>query len=154
VWGVAYRIKDCEIQNVKEYLDIREINGYTAHRVQVHQGDPYLPKIVAIAYIGAPSNPQFVGNPPPSVNELARHIYHSCGPSGENREYLYLLYQSLIELCPDNKDNHVYDLRCRVALIEESEETVSFQEIDIHAVVQTHTEGQEEVERVRIDYSI
>lgn len=85
VWGVAYRIKESEIESVKEYLDIREINGYSIHQVEVHQSDSLLPSIMAIVYIGTPSNPQFVGNPPPDADDLARHIYSSRGPSGNNR---------------------------------------------------------------------
>ena len=70
---------------MKEYLDIREINGYSVHKVEVHQVEPHFPRIMSIVYIGTPSNPQFVGKPPPSINELAQLIYHSRGPSGENR---------------------------------------------------------------------
>lgn len=121
VWGVVYRIKSSEVESVKEYLDIREINGYSVHQVEVHQSEPTLPTITAIVYIGTPSNPQFVGSPPPNATDLARRIYYCRGPSGENREYLYQLHKSLIELCPDIKDNHVHDLQLRVALIEESE---------------------------------
>ncbi|KAF8424707.1 ChaC-like protein [Tirmania nivea] len=124
VWGVAYRIKSSEVGSVKEYLDIREINGYSIHQVEVYQSELALPTVKAIVYIGTPSNPQFVGSPPPNAADLARHIYHSRGPSGENREYLYQLYKSLIELCPDSRDNHVHDLQRRVALIEESEASV------------------------------
>jgi len=121
VWGVAYRIKGSEVKRVKEYLDIREINGYSVHQVEVHQVEPHFPRIMSIVYIGTPSNPQFVGNPPPTIDELARLIYHSHGPSGENREYLYMLYQSLVEICPDSKDDHVYDLWCKVTLIEQGQ---------------------------------
>ncbi|KAF8456371.1 cation transport protein [Terfezia claveryi] len=124
VWGMVYRIKSSEVESVKEYLDIREINGYSVHQVEVHQSEPALPTITAIVYIGTPSNPQFVGNPPPNATDLARRIYYCRGPSGENREYLYQLHKSLIELCPDIKDNHVHDLQLRVALIEESEAEV------------------------------
>lgn len=70
---------------MKAYLDIREINGYSVHKVEVHQAEPDFPGIMSIVYIGTPSNPQFVGSPPPKTNELARLIYHSRGPSGENR---------------------------------------------------------------------
>jgi len=40
------------------------------------------------------------------------------------REYLYQLHKSLVELCSDSKDDHVYDLQRKVALLEESEATV------------------------------
>lgn len=144
VWGVAYRIKSSEVEGVKEYLDIREINGYSVHKVEVHQSEPNLPSIMAIVYIGTPSNPQFVGNPPPCATDLARRIYHSRGPSGENREYLYKLHESLVELCPESKDNHIYDLQRRVALIEEFETS----ECVDNEVKPPDAEGQEEVEKM------
>lgn len=37
-------------------------------------------------YIGTVENPAYVG-PSGSIAALARHIYKSSGPSGENKEY-------------------------------------------------------------------
>ena len=37
-------------------------------------------------YIGTVENPAYVG-PTGSIDALARHIYKSKGPSGENKEY-------------------------------------------------------------------
>jgi hypothetical protein len=65
-------------------------------------------------YIGLPTNPQFVGPQDPSA--LAEYILGSVGPSGENKEYLYMLEKSLLGLSPESEDNHVVDLarRCRI----------------------------------------
>ncbi|KAF8469624.1 ChaC-like protein-domain-containing protein [Kalaharituber pfeilii] len=149
VWGIAYRIESSKVENVKEYLDIREINGYSVHQVDVHQSTPNSPTIKAIVYIGTPTNPQFVGNPPPNAEELARHIYHSRGPSGENRDYLYQLHKSLLELCPESSDNHVSDLQHRVSLIEKTDRMESHE--NRKPISQTDgTNYQEEVEKLNV----
>lgn len=44
-------------------------------------------------YIGLPTNPQFLG--PQDPEALAARILASRGPSGENREYLYMLGEAL-----------------------------------------------------------
>ena len=64
-------------------------------------------------YIGLPENPQFLGTQDPDA--LAAHILKSRGPSGENREYLFLLERGLLDLSKDSGDRHVSDLvrRCR-----------------------------------------
>ena len=85
MWGVVYRIEKSQVEAVKDYLDIREINGYSIQMVDVHQTDPNSIPIRATVYIGTPDNPQFVGNPPPIVEDLAKHICISSGPSGENK---------------------------------------------------------------------
>ncbi|KAG6005208.1 hypothetical protein E4U21_000337 [Claviceps maximensis] len=126
VWGVAYRIPPERVAEVKDYLDIREINGYTIHHTSFHPAvdakaagvgklPPPIPQ--TLVYIGTPDNEQFVG--PQHPEELARHIWGSEGPSGRNRDYLFGLDDALRELSPESVDEHVSDLARRVRCLEE-----------------------------------
>ncbi|TLD12734.1 uncharacterized protein PgNI_04669 [Pyricularia grisea] len=145
VWGVAYRIKADKVDEVKDYLDIREINGYTIHYTPFHPADRSGP-IRTLVYIGTPDNPQFVGPQDPQV--LAEHIYRSEGPSGLNRDYLLSLDDALNQLGPESGDEHVADLSRRVrAMQAESAAQVdkSSQNADFHNV--HSTEEQEETEK-------
>ncbi|KAM0712195.1 hypothetical protein Q7P37_011289 [Cladosporium fusiforme] len=139
VWGAAYRIPSKHVAEVKEYLDIREINGYSIQytpfnhghqNANNHQQDmsatmqtitpaadtapadiPH--PIKCLVYIGLPDNPQFLG--PQDPQALAEKIVQSRGPSGENRDYLYQLEEALRSLSEESADEHVFDLarRCR-----------------------------------------
>lgn len=115
VWGVAYRIKPDKVAEVKEYLDIREINGYSIHYTPFHPADGS-PPIRTLVYIGTPDNEQFVG--PQDPQKLAQHILVSVGPSGPNKDYLLGLEKSLNELDPESGDIHVSDLADRLRAIE------------------------------------
>ncbi|KAG6012718.1 hypothetical protein E4U54_007324 [Claviceps lovelessii] len=129
VWGVAYRIPPGKVAEVKDYLDIREINGYTIHYTPFHPaaeadgGGKSAPIVKTLVYIGTPDNAQFVG--PQDPEELARHIWRSNGPSGPNREYLYELDDALRELSPESGDEHVSDLARRVRCLEMAGEDAS-----------------------------
>ncbi|KAH4311477.1 gamma-glutamylcyclotransferase [Parastagonospora nodorum] len=142
VWGAAYHIPSKHVAEVREYLDIREINGYSIQFTPFHPAPSttstatsfparetgpgirktstaeisYTPTsaIKCLVYIGLPSNPQFLG--PQDPDELARKILESNGPSGENKEYLYMLETALRGLGRGGGDKHVQDLvrRCRV----------------------------------------
>jgi glutathione-specific gamma-glutamylcyclotransferase len=103
---------------VQEYLDIREINGYSIHYTAFYPAALSSCKgpIHTMVYIGTPDNPQFVG--PQDPQELAEHIWRSRGPSGENKEYLLELADSLEGLSPESGDDHVRDLAARVRAIE------------------------------------
>jgi len=115
------------VDEVQSYLDIREINGYSIQYTTFYPSKSgfsnaetdrgLLQSIRCLVYIGLPTNPQFVGPQDPSA--LAKHILRSVGPSGENREYLYMLEESLLNLSPESEDNHVVDLarRCRILQI-------------------------------------
>ncbi|KAK4131919.1 ChaC-domain-containing protein [Trichocladium antarcticum] len=127
VWGVAYRIALDKVAEVKEYLDIREINGYTIHYTPFHAAAGVDPSLLpqhgpfkTLVYIGTPDNDQFVG--PQDPQQLAEHIYRSTGPSGPNRDYLWGLEQALNELSPESGDEHVTDLSDRLRAIAAREE--------------------------------
>lgn len=134
VWGAAYRIPSQHVAEVKEYLDIREINGYSIQYTPFNsQPSPQdmtstyqtitpapdtslagIPTpIKCLVYIGLPDNPQFLG--PQDPQALAEKIVASRGPSGENRDYLYQLEEALRGLSEESADEHVFDLarRCR-----------------------------------------
>ncbi|KAI8691151.1 Gamma-glutamylcyclotransferase [Fusarium sp. Ph1] len=117
VWGVAYRIIPEKVTEVKEYLDIREINGYSIHYAPFHPADGSS-SINSLVYIGTPENDQFVG--PQDPQELAEHIARSQGPSGPNIDYLLNLEEALSELAPDSGDVHIHDLARRVRELQSS----------------------------------
>ncbi|KZF26154.1 cation transport regulator-like protein 2 [Xylona heveae TC161] len=116
VWGVAYRIRPDKVEEVQQYLDIREINGYSIHYTPFYPADREIPTIRCMVYIGLPNNPQFVGSQDPE--RLAEHILRSKGPSGENKEYLLMLERALEELAIDSGDEHILDLATRLRKLE------------------------------------
>ncbi|KAL5611795.1 uncharacterized protein BROUX77_001951 [Berkeleyomyces rouxiae] len=119
VWGVAYRIKSDRVAEVKEYLDIREINGYSVHHQMFQPADPDAAPIRTLVYIGTPDNEQFTG--PQDPRELASHIARSKGPSGLNSEYLLELNTALEALGAGSSDAHISDLSQRVAKLLKAE---------------------------------
>ncbi|KAI9835480.1 MAG: hypothetical protein M1837_003781 [Sclerophora amabilis] len=134
VWGVAYRIASSKVEEVKAYLDIREINGYSIHHTLFHPPDASQPEIRPIVYIGTPDNPQFTG--PQDPQALAEHIWRSRGPSGDNKEYLFMLEQSLDELCGESGDDHVRDLASRVRELERRTTTTTDPATSSHHISQ------------------
>lgn len=123
VWGVAYRIKAEKVKEVQEYLDIREINGYSIQYTPFHPANPEQADIHCLVYIGMPDNPQFLGALDPA--KVAQTINESKGPSGENREYLLNLEQALLELSVESKDDHITDLARRVRAMKPPDRAVS-----------------------------
>ena len=114
--GVVYYIPEKYVGAVRQYLDVREQNGYSLHEVEVHlevsaeQEVELGGSLVALerhsetgrrilstsVYIGTVENEAFVG--PEDLEDTARVIASSHGPSGSNYEYLKLLCDSLNEL--------------------------------------------------------
>jgi glutathione-specific gamma-glutamylcyclotransferase len=150
VWGAAYHIPREYVAAVRDYLDIREINGYSIQYTPFKPSDPSQGVLNCLVYIGLPSNPQFMG--PQDPDRLARHILKSKGPSGENREYLYMLEAALEGLSKESGDEHVSDLAARCRKLEAEgvrgpeNRKVEADGLLLHKV--GSTEEQEEVEKV------
>jgi cation transport protein ChaC len=99
-FGMAYRITPQEF----EHLDHREKNGYLRHEVSIkfENGSSQ----IGLIYIADKANPAFLGEAPIPI--IAKQIFNSCGPSGENRDYLLSLANSLRSL--DAHDEHVFEI--------------------------------------------
>ncbi|KAF3390502.1 hypothetical protein F1880_009245 [Penicillium rolfsii] len=129
VWGAAYHIPASYAEEVHDYLDEREIDGYSVHFTPFHPttgpfADPqenatHTTPITCMVYIGQPTNPQFLREPERRApQDVARVISAGHGQSGKNTEYLYLLEKALEGLGLGTADVHVTDLVKRVRAIE------------------------------------
>ena len=116
--GVVYYIPADRADEVREYLDVREQNGYTLHEVEVHldltESDSSDQELMAAihqlpehettgkkvlttnVYIGTVNNEAFVG--PETIEQTASVIATSVGPSGTNFDYLRMLCESMASM--------------------------------------------------------
>ncbi|KAL1979869.1 hypothetical protein VTN96DRAFT_5049 [Rasamsonia emersonii] len=165
VWGAAYHIPASHAEEVHDYLDDREIDGYTVHYTPFYPVSPPSSSAVSststtasstssegggevtethpptstsistlnasspitcMVYIGLPTNPQFLRDPADrDPAAVAKVISVSCGKSGRNPEYLYLLEKALEGLGLGSADGHVTDLVRRVKAIERGEDAAA-----------------------------
>ncbi|KKK19189.1 hypothetical protein ARAM_003194 [Aspergillus rambellii] len=141
VWGAAYHIPASHAEEVHDYLDAREIDGYSVHYTPFHPVSTSggLPEgsepaavsssITCMVYIGQPTNPQFLRDPTRrEPQDVAEVISRGRGQSGKNTEYLYLLEKALEGLGLGTADFHVTDLVERVKAIEEESEATMEEE--------------------------
>lgn len=144
VWGAAYHIIHSKAKETKEYLDIREINGYSVQYTTFHATSQPRREFRCLVYIGMPDNPQFLGALAPQA--VAERINQSVGPSGENRDYLLQLEESLRDLSKESSDAHISDLARRVSNMEHrpGEQNRKIRSFGPHKT--SSTEEQEEVE--------
>ena len=102
--GMAYRIE----HTVFDHLDYREKNGY--ERVAVSMDLEGAGAADGIVYIAPIDNHAFLGDAP--IEEMARQIRLSVGPSGRNVDYLLELADALRGL--QAHDPHVFALEAAV----------------------------------------
>jgi glutathione-specific gamma-glutamylcyclotransferase len=151
VWGAAYHIIPEKVKEVQDYLDIREINGYSIQYTNFQPADTKLPNIRCLVYIGMPDNPQFLGALHP--HDVATRINQSVGPSGENREYLLQLEEALNSLHHSSGDEHITDLARRVRAMARPDRKAQVPQASTSGLSRTHTEEQEEVEKDHLAWS-
>ncbi|KAJ9057259.1 hypothetical protein DSO57_1024365 [Entomophthora muscae] len=110
VYGVAYKVAEDKVEEVRAHLDFREKNGYSLHQADIFEDENEEPTIQnAFVYIGTAENEAYIG-PAPTLT-IARHIFSSSGPSGPNSEYLYNLLVALKAKFPLlEPDPHLHDL--------------------------------------------
>ncbi len=106
--GMAYRIDTATFAP----LDHREKNGYVRVRLPIElEGDDGVATVVdGVTYLAEARNEAFLG--PAHLEQMARHILASSGPSGSNIEYVLELAQALTALNAD--DPHVFTLERRL----------------------------------------
>ncbi len=97
-FGVAYKITYEEF----DHLDHREKNGYLRELIDIKLQDGRT--IPGVVYIGHADSPAYFG--PSDIAALARQIFNSSGPSGENRDYVFDLANALRRY--NVKDEHVF----------------------------------------------
>ena len=123
VWGIAYEIEDSVWKNeIEKKLDHREKGGYNQNITKFHprkgtDNDVKCDSFDVIAYIGKVTDDQYAGAAP--LEEMAKTILESVGPSGPNKEYLYNLAHALKDL--GIEDDHVSELDTAVKQMEGTE---------------------------------
>ena len=99
-FGRAFKVT----HDVFDHLDHREKNGYLREEIDIHLQSGKTVK--GLIYIARKDNAAYLGEA--SIDEIARHIHASSGPSGENRDYVFALADAL--RLHDEKDEHVFSI--------------------------------------------
>jgi cation transport regulator ChaC len=108
--GMAYRVDRSTVTRVFENLDHREKNGYQRFDVGLQCHTDPTEVLDAVVYIAPTDNFAYLG--PAPIDQIARQIATSHGPSGSNRDYLLELAEALRDL--DVHDEHVFELESAV----------------------------------------
>jgi cation transport regulator ChaC len=99
VYGVAYEIDKSLMDKTFEHLNFREKCGYSLYEIEFNPLDESINNgqaLSCVCYFATEENPYFSSQTDLSL--ISYQIYKSRGPSGENKEYLFMLCNALREL--------------------------------------------------------
>lgn len=99
-FGKAFKVE----HQVFEHLDHREKNGYLREEIDIYLANGR--SVKGLVYIGAPDNAAYLGQA--SINDIALQIFHSSGPSGDNKDYVFDLAKAL--RAHEEVDEHVFGI--------------------------------------------
>lgn len=84
VWGIAYKIKQEDSEQVTQHLDYREKNGYTRKSVVFYPQDPKMDWFPLTLYIATEDNESYAGKSINLYNELVPMLIDLLKTSGSN----------------------------------------------------------------------
>lgn len=118
VFGVAYKIREADIDYVVKHLDFREKGGYERVSILFYpkniENDPFNITI----YLADHENPNFAGYS--DIQDIAEQVVKCSGPSGANIDYVLNLANSMRLIAPDVEDSHLFDLEKAVLALANS----------------------------------
>ncbi|XP_045504110.1 putative glutathione-specific gamma-glutamylcyclotransferase 2 [Colias croceus] len=112
VWGVAYKIRSEDVDEVTKHLDYREKNGYSKKIVTFHPRDSKLEPFELTLYVATQENESYAGAA--SIEDIAKQVVVCRGPSGLNKDYVYQLADAMRQIAPEVDDDHLFSLEAAV----------------------------------------
>ncbi|KAK3093294.1 hypothetical protein FSP39_013733 [Pinctada imbricata] len=112
VWGVAYQIPSSEVDSVKAHLDYREKGGYSAANLTFYPDNDIQSSFDLTIYMASEENKNYLG--PAPIEDIAKQVVSSVGPSGKNTDYILNLAKALRQVSPHVVDSHLFDLEREV----------------------------------------
>ncbi|MEC9340849.1 MAG: gamma-glutamylcyclotransferase [Pseudomonadota bacterium] len=104
-WGIAYRLRGGDSDQILAALDLREQGGYQRTEIEIRLARTQR-RVAGLVYHATPENPHYLG--PAPARQIVAEIRRSRGPSGHNIEYLLRLADALRGMGAE--DPHVFEL--------------------------------------------
>lgn len=112
VYGIAYKIKDSDVEDVVKHLDFREKGGYERKSVTFYPKDLTMEPFNMTIYLASYDNPNYAGHA--ELDAIADQVVKSIGPSGHNIDYVCNLAKVMREVVPEAQDDHLFELEAKV----------------------------------------